>query len=288
MTPEATNATLRTVDTCLGQLVVERRGEFSPDVPVLVFLHGIFLDRTLWTELDEDMPPVGRLYIDMPGHGDSADVGRDWTLTDCVDALAEVLSTCHVTRCVLVGHSWGAMVSVRAAARGDKRIAGLALFNMPHRRVSGLARLGFRLQKLVTWIPRFYAAQAAKSLFGVELLRRRPDLVSAMQDRLAIRPARELNRVLDAVLLEPGDADLLLENIDAPTHLVVGENDYVGLPEDPIPDAVTKEVVAGGHVTPASGHVATGNAVHRVLNAAIAQGLPGQAAESSGGSQVDG
>jgi len=178
-----------TIATNLGQISIsiDDRGSGIP----MIFMHGVFLDKSLWLPVSKELPDVTRVYIDMPAHGNSSDVGHDWALDDCVDMLMQIMNELSLDTCFLVGHSWGSMTALRAAVRYPDRFQALALFNMPFRKTTGLRRLGFIFQKAMLFFPGFYAKQAAKSLYSEEILIIRPELVTQMQDRLAKRSPGE-------------------------------------------------------------------------------------------------
>ncbi len=46
----------------------------QPGYPWLVFLHGFSGDRNEWREVGDAFPAWPRLYLDLPGHGGSADI----------------------------------------------------------------------------------------------------------------------------------------------------------------------------------------------------------------------
>ena len=233
----------RIIKTNLGRIAVtvDNRGTKA----TIIFMHGMFLDKSLWLDVAKRLPKVTRIYIDMPAHGGSSNVGHDWTLNDCVDLLMQIMDELKLDRCFLIGHSWGGMVALRAAVKYPERFKALGLFNMPFTKVVGLRRLGFILQKAVLFFPGFYAKQAAKSLYSEEILRTRPELSIQMQERIAARPPRELARVIDAVILNAEDATHMINELRVPALVVVGRNDYVGKP--PRLDSWT---VAGGHISP--------------------------------------
>jgi pimeloyl-ACP methyl ester carboxylesterase len=241
-------------------LLIKRQGDALP----VVFLHGVFLDHTLWSAHDHAVTDRTRVYLDLPVHGASADVGRPWSLAECSDLLLRLLDQLALPRVIAIGHSWGAMTILRAASAHPSRFASVGLFNMPFRRTTGLRRLGFTLQKTFTRFPRFYARQAAKSLYSPGLLAARPDLVRAMEDRLAVRPARELARVIDAVILDAADTSRLAANLSVPALAVVGRADYVG-----IPPGIETFTVPSGHISPHEAPQETALAIQRVL--ALAQ-----------------
>lgn len=246
------------VKTSVGDICVA-----IDDVPAgqpIVFMHGVFLDKSLWTNVGRQFTGRPHICIDMPAHGGSSNVGRDWTLDDCVTMLMQVLDTLNVQTCIAVGHSWGSMTALRAAAEFPARFTALGLFNMPFRRASGMGRLRFILQRPMTVARRFYARQAARSLYSGELLRTAPQLSTQMQDRLSARPPREIRRTIDAVILNAEDATPILRDLRVPALAIVGEADYVGVP--PGVDTIT---VPGGHVSPHEAPRATREAVSRVL-----------------------
>lgn len=250
------------IQTLLGQIsvAIEERGTEHP----IVFMHGVFLDKTLWKDFDSNLTGRTHIYIDMPAHGVSSNVGHDWSIDDCVAMLTRVLDELNVRRCSVIGHSWGSMTALRAATSFPSRFASLGLFNMPFKRTTGIRRLGFKLQKTMVAFPRFYARQAAKSLYTESILRTRPDLSEMMQERLSVRPPKELSRVIDAVILNPADTEHLLNDLRVPALAVVGESDYVGIPSK------TKTVtVQGGHFSPHEAPSESRQAIKRVVEIAV-------------------
>ena len=254
---------MTTVETVLGRLAINRHhcdsGKPSKGDPVL-FMHGIFLDGTLWERLPLANCGHPLYFLDMPAHGKSSNVGRDWSLADCVIALREVLDSLGLDRCQLVGHSWGAMVALRAAVKWPGRFAGLCLFNMPHRRIRAASRLTFQLQKSLLRFPNFYAKQAAKSLYSSSFLSAHPRYSIDMRQRLVKRPPIELSRAIDAVLLGAEDAGGHLASLSVPALAVVGKSDYVGIPPD-----IETITVPGGHISPHEAPIESSAAIQRML-----------------------
>ncbi len=253
----------KTVTTRLGEISIAI-DDTGADPPV-VFMHGVFLDKTLWADYDSNLTGRTHIYIDMPAHGGSSDVGRDWSLDDCVEMLMSILDELAIQQCIVIGHSWGSMTALRAAIKFPSRFAALGLFNMPFKRSTGLNRLGFRLQKLVVIFPKFYAKQAAKSLYSKVILRDRPELSIGMQKRLSKRPSKEISRVIDAVILNATDTTQLLNEVQVPALAIVGESDYVGKP----PKIETETmIVPGGHISPHESVAETTQAIKRVIGLA--------------------
>ncbi len=218
----------RIIKSNLGHISVSI-DDRSTETPI-IFLHGVFLDQSLWAEVSKALPEMTRVYIDMPAHGKSSAVGHNWSLDDCVEMLLVMLDELKIKKSFVIGQSWGSMTALRAAIKFPERFVALGLFNMPYRRTTGLRKLGFIFQKTMGFFPKFYAKQAAKALYSVEFLRNRPELSKQMQARLSKRSQKELARVIDAVILEPEDATHLIEALSVPALAVIGQEDYVGKP----------------------------------------------------------
>ena len=247
------------IDTIVGSISVSVE-EMGSDKPI-VFMHGMFLDKTLWSEYTSKLTGKTHIYIDMPAHGKSSDVGHDWDINSCVEMLIQILDKLDITKCFLIGQSWGSMTALRASVRFPDRFQALGLFNMPYHKTKGMRRLGFKLQKAMLSFPRFYAKQAAKSLYSKEILNIHAELSTKMQDRLSERSALELSRIIDAVILNSEDASKLIEELKVPALAVIGEEDYVGKPP-----RLETWTVPGGHISPHESIEQIKDAVTKILS----------------------
>lgn len=223
-------------------------------------MHGIFLDKTLWVDCASELVGHRRLYIDMPAHGQSSDVGRPWNLEECVTMLIQILDTLDVDSCIALGHSWGGMTALRAAAEYPERFQALGLFNMPFKPVTGLRKIGFYGQKLMARFQRIYAQQAAQSMYSQTCLEAHPELIRGMKERLAARPAREIAQVIDAVICNANDSTFLIQNVSMPTVFVVGKEDFVGIPPG------ETLIVPGRHISPQEAPQSVSLAIQQLID----------------------
>ena len=152
------------------------------------------------------------------------------------------------------------MTALRAAVAYPNRFQALGLFNMPHKKTVGSSRVGFSLLKTMTRFPRFFAAQAAKSLYSKEVLEKRSELKAQMIERLAHRSQIEINRIINAVILRAEDASPLIQQVKVPALAIVGEKDSVG-----IPSGIETLTVPGGHISPHETEEHTRAAIKKLL-----------------------
>lgn len=116
------------VNTVHGELFA---GRWTPaaerDTATVVLIHGMFGDMDTWASAISALTRAGLsvLAMDLPCHGGSrADVS---SIDDIVEAVADLVSRETMGPLALVGHSFGAAVSVRLAGKLGMRVQALAL-----------------------------------------------------------------------------------------------------------------------------------------------------------------
>ena len=101
---------------------------FDASRPLVVFLHGAGMDRTVWASQTRWFAWRGRavLAVDWPGHGASEGppLASVEAMAEWVWALADAAGA---RRAALVGHSMGSLAALAAAALAPERCAKLAL-----------------------------------------------------------------------------------------------------------------------------------------------------------------
>lgn len=96
--------------------------------PALVLLHGISSGAASWAPLAAHLAGYRLLAWDAPGYGDSQPLAAaEPTAADYAARLEAWLDALGVERCVLVGHSLGALMAAAFAARRPERLAGVIL-----------------------------------------------------------------------------------------------------------------------------------------------------------------
>ncbi|MGL4340014.1 MAG: alpha/beta fold hydrolase [Rhodoglobus sp.] len=259
-----------TVFTRVGPLAVWERGHGA----AVVLRHGIFFDHTMWDHQAELLAHNYRvIVIDAPGHGDSGDPSRAYSLADDAQATIQILDFFGLDAAVLIGHSWGGMSAVRTALAAPDRVRALALINTPLESSSMLGRLRYALLcvlMLLLGLPRWYSAQITKTMFSDTSRRNNPTLTRSLQLRLAASARLPLARAMDAVLVR---ADTVLDHLGSltqPVMVLAGDEDYV-LPQatrDALASLVSQAsiaTIAGKHVLPLEQPVETGRRLEQFL-----------------------
>lgn len=101
---------------------------FDPARPTAVFLHGVLNDHSVWGLQTRYFAHHGWnvLAPDLPGHCRSAGEAPA-SVEDAADFALGLLDAAGVKQAALVGHSFGALAALEAAARAPQRVSRLAL-----------------------------------------------------------------------------------------------------------------------------------------------------------------
>jgi len=101
---------------------------FDAAKPTVVFIHGVLNDHSVWALQSRYMANHGWnvLAVDLPGHCRSAGEAPA-SVEAGADFIAALLDAAGLQRAALVGHSFGSLIALEAAARLGARVSHLVL-----------------------------------------------------------------------------------------------------------------------------------------------------------------
>ena len=101
---------------------------FDAAKPTVVFIHGVLNDHSVWALQSRYMANHGWnvLAVDLPGHCRS-EGDAPASVEQGAAFVAALLDALGVKRAALVGHSWGSLIALQAAAQLGERATHLAL-----------------------------------------------------------------------------------------------------------------------------------------------------------------
>ena len=102
-------------------------------LPTVVLIHGVLHDHSVWALQSRYLANHGFnvLAVDLPGHARSEGEAPE-SVEQAADFIAALLDAAGVQRAALVGHSWGALIALEAAARLGERITHTVLVGITY------------------------------------------------------------------------------------------------------------------------------------------------------------
>lgn len=212
--------------------------------PAIVFLHGLFEDRTYYRSQVEHLSPRHRvLSVDLRGHGESDAPAAPYSLDVLADDVIGVCEAAGVTQAVICSHSMA--LALRIATRRPDLAAGVvlldgAVFFLPEAQgpMAGLlealetdgwreALLGFftsvagpaaeRVAADIKRAPRDYAAPMLRDIVAAARSEHAEELASLRCPLLYVHGAMPA----DLDRLRQAQPDVIIETVDGAGHYVM-------------------------------------------------------------------
>jgi pimeloyl-ACP methyl ester carboxylesterase len=103
--------------------------EWSKEGMPCIMLHGAGDAAVVWDHLSRHIAPRLRpIALDLRGHGDSSwDPGQEYDSRTMMGDVERVIEALNLKRVVLIGHSLGAEIAVRAMSRNRGRVVALVI-----------------------------------------------------------------------------------------------------------------------------------------------------------------
>lgn len=96
----------------------------------IVLLHGFLENKSMWNAFADDLSTAFHVVtIDLPGHGESDNIGAAHGMGLMADIINTVLNTLNVRESVIAGHSMGGYAALAYASVFSSQTKGLVLFH---------------------------------------------------------------------------------------------------------------------------------------------------------------
>lgn len=206
--------------------------------PLVTFVHGLAASLEVWAGQAERLADRFRvLRYDLRAHGGTASPDRPCSRHDLAADLAGLLDALGVERTAVVGHSAGGVVTQQFAVDYPERVTALGF----------IGTASECNDKTAAWYTR--CIETARSEGGAAVMKAmgmKPDR-GPVPDGAGMAPVIEAMRTLNADPLTSA-----LKAVTAPTLIVVGDKDFLGVGGS----VILSRTVAGSEleIVPGRGH----------------------------------
>jgi pimeloyl-ACP methyl ester carboxylesterase len=223
--------------------VPTRTLEVEGEGPAILLLHGFTDSADSWRPVLAELHASSRraVAVDMPGSGHAPAVVHPVLQSLDAFAAAFVRRYAGAVGAVLAGNSLGGLVTLRAAARGDLPLLGVAGLGPAglayHRRLEGLSRWLMRLDPILRIfdripVPTWLLRRGLRALYSRRLARGRGAAELAEYYASHVAGQRDLGRIRrDLIALSSTEERFLdpdtLRGIDVPVLLIWGDADHL-------------------------------------------------------------
>jgi len=97
---------------------------------VIVLLHGFLESLEIWNDFSRELSTTFQVVsIDLPGHGESGNLGKINSMELMADSVNAVLTHLKIEQCVVAGHSMGGYVAIHLAEKHPEKVKGFGFFH---------------------------------------------------------------------------------------------------------------------------------------------------------------
>jgi 3-oxoadipate enol-lactonase len=224
----------------------------SGEGPALIMVHGLGLNHHMWQwQRDALKSHFTVIEYDLLGHGESARPPGPYTMQKMTGQIAALMDHLGLQRCALAGFSLGGLIVQAFALAFPERVNALVILNAAHGRSDEeRASLMGRVAQVREHGPASTVEAALQRWFTSGFAEKAPQVLEQVRQWVMANDAEVYPELY--YLLAQADIPLAqaIAQIDCPTLVITGEEDYGNSPEmarriaDLIPGA-RLEILAG-------------------------------------------
>jgi len=213
----------------INNLMVSYSDHGPDDAPVIIFIHGFRLNKSMWNMQVEAVKENYRVIAyDIRGHGDSDPGIDDFFIELFVLDLLRLMEKLRIEKSILCGLSLGGYIALNAVLKHPNRFDGLILndtqciADTPEIKENRCIAIISINDKGVEQ----YADESLKKLFAPESFTKKQNVIAGVKEMIISTPKQSLCNTLHA-LAERKETCTQLPEINIPVLIMVGKEDKI-------------------------------------------------------------
>ena len=217
------------INITINNLTVSYSDHGPDDAPVIIFIHGFPLNKSMWNIQVEALKENYRVIAyDIRGHGNSDPGIDEFSIELFVIDLLRLMEKLKIEKSILCGLSLGGYIALNAVLKHPDRFDGLILNDtqciadtpeIKENRCLAIIRI------MKNGVEQ-YADEIIKNLFAPESFTKKENVVDAVREMIISTPKQSLCNTLHALAERKETCDQLPE-INIPVLIMVGKEDKI-------------------------------------------------------------
>ena len=220
------------INTNANGLMVSYNDEGPDGAPVVLFIHGFPLNKSMWNAQFEVLKPTHRVIAyDVRGHGNSEPGTEDFSIELFVEDLLGFMDTLQLDQVILCGLSMGGYIALNAIEKHPERFIGLVLSD-----TQCLADTPEAIEKRMAAIESIreegaevYLEQSIQNLFAEASFETKQIEIDSIKEMMSKTTAQSLCNTLHALSVRKETCSKLSE-LAVPILILVGKEDKITPP----------------------------------------------------------
>ncbi|WP_291125166.1 alpha/beta fold hydrolase [Flavobacterium sp. UBA6031] len=221
------------IKTLVNNLEVSYTDQGPDDAPVLIFIHGFPLNKSMWNKQVEVLKEDYRVIAyDIRGHGESDTGTEDFSIRLFENDLIMLMDKLKIDKASLCGLSMGGYIALNAIVYNPERFDSLVLSDTscladtPEAKTKRVNAINSILEKGVN----NYADESVKNLFAPESFSTKETEIVSVKEMIC--NTKEVSICCSLLALSARKETCnKLSGIDVPVLVLVGEEDKITPPE---------------------------------------------------------
>jgi len=221
------------VTKIINKLSVSYSDEGPVEAPVVIFIHGFPLNKSMWDlQLEELKAEFRVIAYDIRGHGDSDAGYEDFSIDLFANDLISFMDSLSISKAVVVGLSMGGYIALNAIGNYPERFDALILSDTqciadtPEVRENRLVAIeNIKKNGLED-----YARESIKKLFAPASLLSKETEIASVREMIVNTSKVSVYNSLHALAIRK-DTSGILSEIKIPVLILVGKEDIITPPE---------------------------------------------------------
>jgi len=246
----------KNINLLLKNLMVSYTDDGPDDAPVIIFIHGFPLNKSMWNkQLTAFKQEYRVIAYDVRGHGASQSGNRTFSMENFADDLVYFMNVLKIDKASLCGLSMGGYIALNALEKYPERFESIVLCDC-----SSFVDANEMIEKRIKAIKHLekygqlrYVDRSTKILFGSNSLINKVKEIADVKEMILATSVESHRKTLLALNVR-NEKCTMLPKIRIPVLVLVGEEDQISPPA--IAEYMQKNIIGSKlHVIKHAGHL---------------------------------